>query len=59
MPQQIYSRDKSPQFWVGTRKDPDVFKKRQISCPCQESIHDPSVVHLRLEFALNERKIRR
>jgi len=47
------------QCWVGTRTDPDVFKKRQNSCPCQESIHDSSVVHLRLELDFNERKIRR
>jgi len=47
------------QYWVDTRTDPDVFKKRQIPCPCQESIHDSSVVHLCIELALNDRKIRR
>jgi len=47
------------QSWVGTRTNPDVFKKSQISCPCQKSIHDSSVVHLRIELALSERKIRR
>jgi hypothetical protein len=45
--------------WVGIRTDPDAFKKRQISCPCQELIHDSSVVFLLIELALKEKKIRR
>ena len=33
-------------------------QKRQISYPCQESVHDSSVVHLCIELAFNEWKIR-
>jgi hypothetical protein len=42
--------------WVGTRTEPDAFKKRQISCPCQELIHDSSVVHLRIVLVLKDRE---